>query len=102
MNWRDVAVNSGKKYGLDYEIKLAYDSLIEEGVDPQRAADLACYEWDIFLDEDEVRKKMEFDDSILSDDEVDSIVNSGNVSDENYDKLADWAESISENIKRSK
>ena len=57
MNWRDVAINSGKKYGLEYEIKQAYDSLIEEGVDAERAADLACYEWDIFLDEDEVRKK---------------------------------------------
>ena len=27
----------GKKYGLEYEIKQAYDSLIEEGVDVERA-----------------------------------------------------------------
>ena len=49
-----------------------------------------------------LEKKMEFDDSILSDDEVDNIVNSENISEESYDRLADWAESISENIKRRK
>lgn len=96
MNWRDVAVNSGKKWGLDYEIKQAYDSLIEEGVGPERAADLACYEWDILLDEDEIKKKRQFDDGILSDEDVDEIVNSGDLSDENIEKLTDWTESIIE------
>jgi len=96
MNWRDVAINSGKKFGLDYEIKEAYDSLIKEGVGPERAADLACYEWDIFLDEDEIKKKRNFDASVLPDDDIDAIVHSGDFSDENIERLADWTESIIE------
>ena len=33
---------------------------------------------------------------------VEELLKNSKLSDENYDKLADWAESISENIKRSK
>lgn len=102
MNWRDVAVNSGKLWGLDYEIKEAFDSLIKEGVDPERAADLACYEWDILLDEDEIKKKRDFDRSIISDEEVDVIVESGELSDENVDKLTDWIESVIEKVESRK
>lgn len=45
--WLDCALRYAKPYGLEQEIRTAYEREIKDGATEDIAAWRACYEWDV-------------------------------------------------------
>lgn len=45
--WLRVAIRQARKYGLEREVRDAYQAERRGGVEPRVAAHHACYEWDV-------------------------------------------------------
>lgn len=45
--WLECALRYGSKFGVEVEVREAYDHYITEGDTEEEAAFSACYDWDI-------------------------------------------------------